>query len=141
MVFYTHHNDIENSALFPFGYGLSYTDFTYSEMKLSADNMSVNDMVEASVIITNSGEVDGEEIVQLYIQDLVASLTRPIKELKGFEKLKISAGESETVSFQISAKDLSFYKKDNSYGTEPGKFKIFIGSNSTIDKYKEITLL
>ncbi len=141
MVFYTHHNDIENSALYPFGFGLSYTNFSYSEIKLSADSMSVNDAIEASVTITNSGEVDGEEIVQLYIQDLVASITRPIKELKGFEKLKIAAGESETVTFQISVKDLSFYRKDDSYGTEPGKFKIFIGTNSTINTFKEITLL
>ena len=130
MVFYSHYNDIDNEALFPFGYGLSYSDFQYSNLKLSARSLKKPGSITVSVEVTNNSEVAGHEVVQLYIRDLVASVTRPVKELKGFEKVYLAAGEKRIVNFEISDDDLAFYGKDNKYNTEPGEFTVFVGGNS-----------
>lgn len=140
MVFYTHHNDVDTSPLYPFGYGLSYTDFEYGEIQVSSDSMNADGTITASIEVTNTGDVAGEEIVQLYIQDEVGSVTRPVKELKGFKKDEIAAGETKLFEFKISAETLSFYRKDNTFGTESGTFKIFIAPHSATEEYKKITL-
>lgn len=122
--------DVPNSPLFPFGHGLSYTSFKYSELELSSNTLSFSNSITASVTITNSGTMDGHEIVQLYIHDKVGSLTRPIKELKGFQKLFLKKGESKKVSFTISSDDLKFYNNNNQYIAEPGEFEIAIAPSS-----------
>lgn len=122
--------DVPNSPLFPFGFGLSYTTFNYSDLKLSANTMSGSETLTASVTVTNSGNYDGHEIVQLYIRDKVGSLTRPVKELKGFQKLFLKKGESKTVTFTISVEDLKYYNQKNEFITEPGEFNIAIAPSS-----------
>ena len=122
--------DSSIDPLYPFGYGLSYTQFTYSAIKLSSDNISLNETLTATVKVTNSGKRQGEEVVQLYIQDMVGSVVRPVKELKGFKKIALKAGQSQEVSFTISADDLAFYTRDMSFKAEPGEFKLFIGTSS-----------
>lgn len=122
--------DVPNDPLFPFGFGLSYTTFTYGKPTLSASSLSPGGKITLTVSITNTGERAGEEVVQLYIRDLVGSVTRPIKELKGFKKLSIEAGKSVEVSFDITEADLAFHKADMTFGSEPGKFKIFVGADS-----------
>jgi beta-glucosidase len=122
--------DSPNSPLYPFGYGLSYTEFSYSPIKLSTDSINFAETLSATVTVTNTGERLGEEVVQLYIQDLVGSVVRPVKELKGFEKITLEAGQSQEVRFTISTDDLAFYTRDMSFKAEAGKFKLFIGSSS-----------
>ncbi len=122
--------DAPNEPLYPFGYGLSYTTFEYSDLSLDNSSMTRNDELVATISVTNTGGFEGEEIVQLYIQDLVGSATRPVKELKGFEKISLKPDESREVSFTISNEDLVFYTKDRKWKSEPGDFKIFIGTNS-----------
>ncbi|MCF1190046.1 glycoside hydrolase family 3 C-terminal domain-containing protein [Mangrovimonas sp. AS39] len=122
--------DVPNSPLFSFGYGLSYTQFTYSNLTLSSKTLNANGTLKASVTITNSGNMDGHEIVQLYIHDKVGSVTRPVKELKGFKKIFLKKGESKKVSFSISIEDLKFYNSDMIFGVEPGEFEIAIAPNS-----------
>jgi beta-glucosidase len=124
------YRDIKNSPLYPFGYGLSYTTFTYTDFTLNRDKINTDGKLDVSVTLTNSGSYDGEEVVQLYIHDLVGSVTRPVKELKGFQKIFLKAGESKKVSFTITSKDLSFFRADMTFGTEPGFFDVFIGGNS-----------
>ena len=128
--FQSNYLDAPNAPLFPFGFGLSYTSFSYSEITLSKTLMKMNGSIVASVTITNTGNYDGEEVVQLYIRDLVGSITRPVKELKGFQKINLKAGESKQVSFTISVNDLKFYNSDLKFVAEPGDFKLFIGTNS-----------
>ena len=130
MVFYTHHGDVENTPLYPFGHGLSYSTFSYSDMTLDKKFILETEKINISVKVSNTSDVDGEEVAQLYIQDVIGSITRPILELKDFKKIMIKAGESKMVTFAITAEDLAFYRKDFTYGTEPGEFKVFIGSNS-----------
>lgn len=122
--------DAPNSPLFVFGHGLSYTSFEYSDFKLSSDKLTFNGELKASVIVANTGDIDGYEIVQLYVHDVVGSVTRPVKELKGFEKVFLKKGESKTVSFTISAEDLKFYNSEMIYGVEPGTFEIAIEPSS-----------
>ncbi|MGB3075531.1 MAG: glycoside hydrolase family 3 C-terminal domain-containing protein, partial [Chitinophagales bacterium] len=122
--------DIPNTPLYPFGYGLSYTLFKYSDLKLNKVKFAMNDSLKVSVTVTNSGKRDGEEVVQLYIQDLVGSLTRPVKELKGFNKISLKAGESKTVSFTLHADDLAFYNVKMIRQAEPGEFKVYAGGSS-----------
>jgi beta-glucosidase len=119
-----------NSPLYPFGYGLSYTEFTYSDLALDREAIGEGDSITVSVRVTNSGEADGEEVVQLYTRDLVGSVTRPVKELKGFEKISLAAGESRSVEFTLEPADLAFHRQDMSYGAEAGEFKVFVGGNS-----------
>ena len=102
--------------------------------------MSSSDSITVSVDVTNKGSREGKEVVQLYVRDLVGSVTRPVKELKGFEKVLLKAGETKTISFIIKVNDLSFYKYDLSYGAEPGKFKVFVGGNSRDVKEAEFEL-
>jgi beta-glucosidase len=122
--------DVPNSPLYPFGYGLSYTTFNYSDVSLSSSKLQSNETLKASVTLTNTGKYDGAEIVQLYIRDLVGSITRPIKELKGFQKVMLKVGESKTVTFDITTEDLKFYNNDLKYDWESGDFEIKIGGNS-----------
>ncbi|WP_282126218.1 glycoside hydrolase family 3 N-terminal domain-containing protein [Marinifilum flexuosum] len=132
--------DCPNSPLYPFGYGLSYTKFDYSAVELDKATMGANDQIIAKVKVSNTGKYDGEEVVQLYIQDLVGSVTRPVKELKGFKKVFIPKGESVEVEFTITAEDLAFYRKDMSYGVEKGDFKVFIGTSSQEVQESQFTL-
>ncbi|MDD4991619.1 MAG: glycoside hydrolase family 3 N-terminal domain-containing protein [Paludibacter sp.] len=122
--------DCPNDPLFPFGYGLSYTTFAYSDIKLSTTELTAEGELKASVNVTNTGNVAGEEVVQCYVRDLVGSVTRPVKELKGFEKVALKVGESKVVTFTIKPAMLAFHRADMTYGTEPGDFKLFIGGNS-----------
>lgn len=128
--FRSNYLDVTNEPLYPFGYGLSYTQFSYSNIKLSSTSLKGNQALTASVTVTNSGSRDGKEVVQLYIRDLVGSVTRPVKELKGFQKIELKAGESKTVTFRITPNDLKFYNYDLKYDWEPGEFEIMIGGNS-----------
>lgn len=122
--------DCPNDPLFPFGFGLSYSTFAYSDIKLSSTELTENGEIKASVNVTNTGGKDGEEVVQCYVRDLVGSVTRPLKELKGFEKIALKVGESKVVTFTIKPDMLAFHRADMTYGTEPGDFKLFIGGNS-----------
>lgn len=128
--FRSNYMDVPNSPLYPFGYGLSYTKFTYGEISLSKNKMNASEKIEVNVAVTNTGNYDGEETVQLYIQDLMGSVTRPVKELKGFKKIFLKKGESQTVNFTISIEDLKFYNTDLKYLAESGDFNVFIGTNS-----------
>ena len=128
--FRSNYIDERNEPLFPFGFGLSYTTFEYSNLKISETSFKANQTVKVAVDITNTGNFDGKEVVQLYIRDLVGSVTRPVKELKGFQKINIKKGEKQTVTFDISVEDLKFYNSDLKYVAEPGEFEIFIGTSS-----------
>lgn len=132
--------DVSNGALYPFGYGLSYTTFSYSDVTLSANEMAKNGSVTATVTVTNTGKRDADEVVQLYVHDLVASIARPVKELKGFERIHLAAGESKTVTFTIGADQLSFYNADLKKVVEPGDFDIMVGSNSRDVKKARLTV-
>lgn len=132
--------DCPNDPLYPFGYGLSYTDFEYSDISLSSSEMRPGDTLTASVTVTNAGKLAGEEVVQLYIRDLVGSVTRPVKQLKGFEKISLAPGESREVTFEITNDMLSFYRQDMSFGSEPGDFLVFIGGSSATDTNARFTL-
>jgi beta-glucosidase len=122
--------DSPNDPLFPFGYGLSYTTFEYSDISLSSKELTAGAEITATVTVKNTGLYAGEEVVQCYVRDLVGSVTRPVKELKGFEKVMINPGETKTVSFTITPDMLAFHRLDMSFGTEPGSYKLFIGGNS-----------
>ena len=139
--FRSNYLDVSNDPLYPFGYGLSYTNFSYSDIKLSSASMSAGQKITASVTVTNTGNRDGKEVVQLYIRDLVGSSTRPVKELKGFQKIELKAGASKTVSFEITVNDLKYYNYDLKYVAEPGDFKVFIGGNSRDVKEASFKLL
>ncbi len=128
--FKSNYLDVSNEPLYPFGYGLSYSNFEYGDISLSSAELSGGDSLTASISVKNSGEVPGKEVVQLYIRDLVGSITRPVKELKGFKKVEISPGETKTVSFTITTKDLMFYNYDLDYVWEPGLFEVMIGTDS-----------
>jgi beta-glucosidase len=122
--------DVTNDPLYPFGFGLSYTRFGYGDLVLDKTQLTVDQTLTASIDITNVGNYDGAEIVQLYIRDLVGSITRPVKELKGFQKVFIKSGETRTVTFKITPEDLKFYNYDLVYDWEPGEFVIMVGGNS-----------
>jgi len=122
--------DVSNEPLYPFGYGLSYTTFNYDNFTLSKTQLKGNETLKASVTLSNTGKYDGAEVVQLYIRDVVGSITRPVKELKGFQKVFLKAGESKTVTFDITPEDLKFYNNDLVYDWEAGEFQIQIGTNS-----------
>ncbi|MEO9967994.1 MAG: beta-glucosidase BglX [Reichenbachiella sp.] len=130
MVFWSHYTDAPNSPLYPFGYGLSYTTFEYSDLAISSTEMNDTGELSASIRVKNTGSVAGQETVQMYIRDYVGSVTRPVKELKGFEKITLNPGEERVVKFTISNETLSYYRADLSYGSEPGKFAVMIGGNS-----------
>ncbi len=127
---FNRYRDLQSDPLFPFGYGLSYTTYTYSDIKLNANTFKKTDTITATISITNSGKIDGEEIVQLYIRDYAAAIVRPILELKAFQKIALKAGQTKEITFNLSQKDLSFFDADGNTIIEPGKFSIFIGPNS-----------
>lgn len=128
--FKSNYLDAPNEPLYPFGYGLSYTTFSYSDISLSDTVVRATKSIKATVTVTNTGKYDGKETVQLYIRDLVGSVTRPVKELKSYQQVELKAGESKTVTFTIAANDLKFYNGSLKYVVEPGDFKLFIGTNS-----------
>ena len=132
--------DSSNQPLFPFGYGLSYTTFSYKNLQLSKSTIADGDSLEVSVDVTNTGNYDGHEVVQLYVRDLIGSVTRPVKELKGFKKIAVAKGETKKVTFELRTDDLAFYRKDMTFGTEPGQFMVFVGGNSDVDSSKEFML-
>jgi len=123
--------DVPNDPLFPFGYGLSYTTFEYGPVELSNTKPVGNKKVTASVTLTNSGKLTGEEVVQLYLTDPVATISRPVKELKGFRKVMLQPGESKNVTFEITTDELKYYHSSLEYNWDPGEFIISIGANSS----------
>lgn len=132
------YQDMTGMPMYPFGYGLSYTTFAYSNLKvenseISLDEINTGAKFKISVDVTNTGDVDGKEVVQLYIHDKIASMTRPIRELKGFEKVLVKKGETVTVSFELGYNELGFYGFDSKYAVEPGKFDIYVGTNCYAD--------
>ena len=131
--FRSNYIDERNEPLYPFGYGLSYTNFDYSNLKISSDKMNFDGKLKVSIDVANTGNYDGKEIVQLYIRDLVGSVTRPLKELKGFQKIFLKKGEAKTVSFEISVEDLKFYNSDLQFVAEPGQFEVFVGKDSAVE--------
>lgn len=138
--FRSNYLDVSNDPVYPFGFGLSYTQFSYEDIKLSKTEILPTDSLTVTIDVTNTGFRDGAEVVQLYIRDLVGSITRPVKELKGFQKISFKAGERKTVTFTVNVKHLSFYKSDLSFGYEPGKFQVFVGGNSRDVKQAEFIL-
>lgn len=128
--FQSNYLDVSNEPVYPFGFGLSYTQFTYGDLKLNKTSMNANESIQVSVELTNSGSRAGAEVVQLYIRDRVGSVTRPVKELKGFQKITLAPGEKKEVIFEITNEMLSFYRNDMTFGSEPGEFDVFIGGNS-----------
>jgi beta-glucosidase len=131
--FRSNYMDVPNDPLYPFGYGLSYTKFDYSNLKLSANQLNAEGNIQVSVDVTNSGDYDGKEVVQMYVRDLVGSVTRPVRELKGFQKVEIKKGETKTVTFNITVEDLKFYDYNLDFVAEPGDFEVFVGTNSNAD--------
>lgn len=128
--FRSNYLDVSNAPLYPFGYGLSYTTFSYDNLTLSADTLSMKESLKVSVEVSNTGAVAGKEVVQLYLRDMVGTSTRPVKELKGFQKIELAAGETKTIEFTLDEKDLAFYHQDMSFYAEPGTFKVFVGTSS-----------
>ena len=122
--------DIPNEPLFPFGYGLSYTQFVYGDVKLSTNKINKAGAFTASVILTNKGQFDGAEVVQLYIEDKVRSITPSAKELKGFQKVYLKAGETKTIQFKVTEEMLKFWNADIKFVSELGDFNLLIGGNS-----------
>lgn len=129
-VFWSHYTDQSNEPLFPFGFGLSYTTFGYTDLKLSSSEMRSGERLKISVNLANTGKQEGTEVVQLYIRDLYGSVTRPVKELKGFKRISLNPGEHCTVEFEISVQDLAFYTADGEWKAEPGNFYLWVGANS-----------
>lgn len=129
-VFWSHYTDVENSPLYPFGYGLSYSTFEYGNLKLSSDKLSANGKITVTVEVKNTSSRDGREVVQLYLHDLYASVTRPVRELKGFETVDIKAGQTKTVTFTIDEKTIEFYTVNKKWEAEPGDFKVYVGGSS-----------
>lgn len=138
--FRSNYLDVSNDPLYPFGFGLSYTQFSYSGIRLSSHILPMEGELTATVTIKNTGKRDGQETVQLYIRDVVGSVTRPVKELKGFEKVSIKAGETKEVSFKITPEMLKFYNYDLDFVCEPGEFQVMIGSNSRDTQTDTFTL-
>lgn len=128
--FLSNYLDVSNEPLYPFGYGLSYTAFSYGDVKISSNTLKLGQKITVSTTVTNSGKVAGEEVVQLYIRDLVGTSTRPVKELKGFQKINLQPGETKTVTFAITEEMLRFYNNQLKFVSEAGDFKAFIGTNS-----------
>lgn len=132
--------DAGNSPLFPFGYGLSYTTFEYSNLSLASDNLTVQDTLSISFTLKNTGKYDGTEVVQLYVQDKVGSVTRPVKELKRFQRVTLKAGESTQVSLSLPVSELAFWGYDMNYTVEPGDFTLWVGTNSAEGLTKDFSV-
>ncbi len=140
-VFWSQFNDMPNSPQYIFGYGLSYTEFEYSDFSVTKNTMAMDDEVEVTVTVKNSGSVAGEEVVQFYIKDHFASAIRPVKELKGFEKIMLETGESKTVTFIVNWETLAFYAADEQFKAEPGMFSLMVGTNSNDVQTLELELV
>ena len=138
--FRSNYLDIDNDPLYPFGYGLSYTTFRYGDLQLSNNSMNEKGKITASVTVTNTGNYDADEIVQMYIRDMVGSVARPVKELKGFERIHLKKGESRTVSFDITAEQLKFYNSTLNWACEPGEFEVMVGGNSRDVQTKKFSM-
>jgi beta-glucosidase len=130
MTHYTRYIDEDETPLYPFGYGLSYSNFAYSDLVVETPELAVDGEVGITAVVTNNSDVAGTETVQLYIRDLVGEVTRPVKELKGFQQITLQLGESKKVRFTVRAQDLGFHGLDLQYKVEPGAFKVWIGPNS-----------
>ena len=139
--FRSNYLDVSNDPLYPFGFGLSYTSFTYEKPVLGKSQIRKTDQLHVNVKVTNNGNFDGEEVIQLYVQDLVGSITRPVKELKAFQKIFLKKGESRNVQFTITNNDLKFYNSELKFDSEPGDFKVYTGTNSKDVKEASFTLL
>jgi len=137
----SHHLDAGYTPLFPFGYGLSYAKFAYSEIAVSLRNVRPGETVAVSATVTNVGAVEAEEVAQIYVRDRVGSVTRPVRELKGFQRLRLRPGESRHVSFDLAPADLAFYGRDMRLATEPGDFDVWIGGSSTAELRAEFSIL
>ncbi|WP_405301788.1 beta-glucosidase BglX [Kordia sp.] len=129
-VFWSHYIDIENTPLYPFGHGLSYTTFEYKNFKVHGNEFTVGKDIKVTVDVTNTGDYDGKEVVQLYIRDLFGSITRPVKELKGFELVHFKKGETKTIEFTLTNKELGFFNNQGKYLVEAGDFEVFVGGSS-----------
>ncbi|SFC98866.1 beta-glucosidase BglX [Algibacter pectinivorans] len=140
-VTYSGYQDAPKTALYPFGYGLSYTTFEYKNLMLDKTEMPTNGEIKVSVDVTNTGHSDGEEVIQLYIKDLIGSITRPIKELKGFKKTMIKSGETKTIHFTINAETLQFYTINKMWEVEPGDFNVWVGGDSTTNLKASFTVV
>ena len=139
-VFWSHYSDVEKTPLFAFGHGLSYTTFKYGTIKLNKKTYAKGEPVKIYVEVTNTGDYDGKEVVQLYIRDIAASLSRPVKELKGFELVPLKKGETKTVTFTLTDKELGFFNNEGEYLVEPGIFKVFVGTSSADNQETEFEL-
>ena len=139
-VFWSHYLDVEKTPLYPFGHGLSYTTFEYSNFNLKDSIFSIDDTIKVSVDVTNTGEYDGKEVVQLYIRDLVASVTRPVKELKGFELAQLKIGETKTINFNLNKETLGYYNNNGDFIIEPGDYKVFVGGSSVTKLERQFRL-
>ena len=139
-VFWSHYSDVEKTPLFAFGHGLSYTTFKYGNVKLDKKTYAKGEPVKIYVEVTNTGDYDGKEVVQLYIRDIAASLSRPVKELKGFELVPLKKGETKTVTFTLTDKELGFFNNEGEYLVEPGIFKVFVGTSSADNQETEFEL-
>nr|WP_236582417.1 beta-glucosidase BglX [Sphingobacterium spiritivorum] len=128
--FRSNYLDVDNDPLYPFGYGLSYTAFQYNNLRLSTSKLEKQGKIKVTVEVKNAGKYDGEEVVQLYIRDMVGSVTRPVKELKGFQKIAFKAGETKTIEFDLTEEDLKFYNENLEFVAEPGEFEVYVGTNS-----------
>ncbi len=137
----SHYLDAGFEPFYPFGYGLSYTNFEYDNLKLSKNNLGLEDTLEVKITVTNTGKRDGQEVVQLYIQDIVGSITRPVKELKSFQRISLKKGKKEEVVFTITTEDLKFVNNKMEYKVEPGDFNIWVGSNSASGLKGSFTIL
>jgi beta-glucosidase len=131
------YTDLPNSPKFPFGFGLSYTTFQYSDLKLSKQKMKSNEVIEVSLTLKNTGKFAGEEVVQLYLRDKVGSVIRPILELKDFQKINLEVGETKTIKFIVDNQKLSFYNSKLEFSSEPGYFDIMIGSSSADIRWRD----
>ena len=138
-VFWSHYNDEKNTPLYPFGYGLSYTTFNYSNLRIT-NNFEKNSKIEITIDVKNTGAIEGKEVVQLYIRDKYASITRPVKELKGFELLNLKVGETKVAKFELTEKELGFYDNQGNWVLEKGEFEVYVGSNSQTQNKKSFEL-
>lgn len=139
--FRSNYIDVRNEPLFPFGFGLSYTNFSYTNINANKTNFKAGEEVEVRITLQNTGKYAGAEVVQLYVRDLVGSITRPLRELKGFQKVFLNPGESKIITFKISEEDLKFYNSDLNFVAEPGEFEVYIGGNSNATEKVKINLL
>ena len=139
--FRSNYIDERNEPLYPFGFGLSYTTFSYSNLKISSEVINFKEKLNVTIDVTNTGNYDGKEVVQLYIRDLVGSVTRPVRELKGFQKIDLKKGQMQKVLFELSIEDLKFYNSNLKFEAERGRFEIFVGTNSNTENKVSFELI